>query len=221
MPMTAKIKHHLSPQLLMAYAAGALPEAFDLVVASHLSLCDACRAEAESYETLGGAVLENEDAVALDEDSLAATLRLIETGLPEPAEAAVPAAAPGEALPAPVRVYVGGGLDDVRWQNIGRGVKQALLPMTGEARARLLYIPAGMAVPDHGHSGAEVTLVLRGAFSDKTDRFGPGDVEIADEKLHHSPVAEEGEDCICLAVTDAPLRFSGLVPRLAQPFLQI
>lgn len=219
--MTEMINHHLSPQLLMAYAAGALPEAFDLVVAAHLSLCDACRAEAESYDALGGAVLENEETAALDEDSLAATLRLIETGLPEAPEAAAPEATPGEVLPAPVRAYVGGGLDDVRWQNIGRGVRQALLPMTGEARARLLYIPAGMSVPDHGHKGTEITLVLQGAFRDETDRFGPGDVEIADEKLHHTPVAEEGEDCICLAVTDAPLRFSGLVPRLAQPFLRI
>lgn len=219
--MTEMINHHLSPQLLMAYAAGALPEAFDLVVAAHLSLCDACRAEAESYDALGGAVLENEETAALDEDSLAATLRLIETGLPEAPEMAAPEATPGEVLPAPVRAYVGGGLDDVRWQNIGRGVRQALLPMTGEARARLLYIPAGTSVPDHGHKGTEITLVLQGAFRDETDRFGPGDVEIADEKLHHTPVAEDGEDCICLAVTDAPLRFSGLVPRLAQPFLRI
>ncbi len=219
--MTEMINHHLSPQLLMAYAAGALPEAFDLVVAAHLSLCDACRAEAESYNALGGAVLENEATAALDEDSLAATLRLIEAGLPEAPEVATPEAAPDEVLPAPVRSYVGGGLEAVRWQNIGRGVRQALLPMTGEARARLLYIPAGTAVPDHGHKGTEITLVLQGAFRDETDRFGPGDVEIADEKLRHTPVAEDGEDCICLAVTDAPLRFSGLVPRLAQPFLRI
>jgi putative transcriptional regulator len=34
-------------------------------------------------------------------------------------------------------------------------------------------------------------------------------------------VAEEGEDCICLAVTDAPLRFKSLIPRLAQPLFRI
>ena len=34
------IRHHLSDQLLMAYAAGQLPEAFNLVVATHVSLCD-------------------------------------------------------------------------------------------------------------------------------------------------------------------------------------
>ena len=76
-------------------------------------------------------------------------------------------------------------------------------------------------MPDHGHRGMELTLVLQGAFRDETDRFGPGDVEIADESLDHTPVAEAGVDCICLAATDARLRFNALIPRLAQPFLRI
>ena len=41
--MTTTIRHHVSDRLLMAYAAGALPEAFSLVLATHLSLCDECR----------------------------------------------------------------------------------------------------------------------------------------------------------------------------------
>ena len=45
--------------------------------------------------------------------------------------------------------------------------------------------------------------------------------EIADDAVQHTPVADISEDCICLAVTDAPLRFKGLLPRLAQPFLKI
>ena len=67
----------------------------------------------------------------------------------------------------------------------------------------------------------KLTLVLQGAFRDTEDRFGPGDVEIATEDLEHMPVAEPGADCICLAATDAPLRFNRLIPRIAQPFLRI
>ena len=33
-----KITHHLSDQLLIGYSAGTLPEAFNLVVATHLSI---------------------------------------------------------------------------------------------------------------------------------------------------------------------------------------
>ena len=39
-----KIKHHLTEPLLMGYAAGTLPEAFNLVIATHASMCDQCRA---------------------------------------------------------------------------------------------------------------------------------------------------------------------------------
>jgi putative transcriptional regulator len=88
-------------------------------------------------------------------------------------------------------------------------------------RARCANIPAGCAVPDHGHAGTELTLVLQGAFRDETDRFGAGDVEVADADLDHQPVAEDGADCICLAATDAPLKFNSMLPRLAQPFLRI
>ena len=64
-------------------------------------------------------------------------------------------------------------------------------------------------------------MVLQGAFEDETARFGPGDVEIGDDALNHTPVADVGADCICLAVTDAPLRFEGWLPRMLQPFLKI
>jgi putative transcriptional regulator len=116
---------------------------------------------------------------------------------------------------------VGGDLSAIRWRRVGGGVKQAILPTGKDATARLLYIPGGVAVPDHGHKGMELTLVLQGAFADANDRFGPGDIEIADEEVEHTPVALEGEACICLAVTDAPLRFRGMIPRLAQPLLRI
>ena len=124
-------------------------------------------------------------------------------------------------LPGPVQDYVGGDLDAIKWRPVGMGVKQAILPTTSDATARLLYIPAGCAMPDHGHKGMELTLVLQGAFQDDDDYFARGDVETADEHLHHTPVAAQGEPCICLAVTDAPLTFKGLIPRIAQPFLRI
>ncbi|MFK7940486.1 MAG: ChrR family anti-sigma-E factor [Roseovarius sp.] len=223
--MTDKIQHHLTDALLMAYSAGTLPEAFSLTVAAHVSMCDECRARLGAFDTVGGALIEDcidDDVAALSEDSLAATLaRIVDTPAAAPAPVPANASALGHALPAPIRDYIGGDLDAVKWRPIGMGVKQAILPTSKEATARLLYIPAGAAVPDHGHRGTELTLVLQGAFVDETDRFGPGDVEVANEDMNHTPVADVGADCICLAATDAPLRFKGLLPRLAQPFLKI
>jgi putative transcriptional regulator len=201
---------------MMAYAAGELPEAFALVAAAHLSMCNECRAALAAFEAVGGAVLDATDAVAMDEDSLTATLARLTA--PEPAARRLVSRG---ILPAPLQDYVGGDLDSVKWRSIGLGVRQAILPTGDGGSARLLHIPAGQSVPDHGHRGLELTLVLQGAFRDTTARFGPGDVEIATEALDHTPIAEAGMDCICLAATDARLRFNKLIPRLAQPFFRI
>ncbi len=212
------IRHHLSDQLLMGYAAGQLPEAFSLVVATHVSMCDECRARLASYDAVGGALVEDLAEVAMGATALDAALARID-GMPQATQRA-PLRAAG-ILPAPLADYVGGDLSAVKWRSIGMGVKQAILPTGRDASARLLFIPAGVAVPDHGHRGMELTLVLQGAFADANDRFDRGDLEIADESLQHTPVAMAGMDCICLAATDAPLKFRGLVPRLAQRLLRI
>ncbi len=215
--MKDKIQHHLSDALLMAYSADTLPEAFSLTVASHIAMCDECRARLEAFDSVGGALIESVETVAMGQGSLEATLAMIGGAMPELPQVR----AERGLLPSPLRDYIGGDLDDVSWRPVGMGVKQAILPTSDEATARLLYIPAGVAVPDHGHQGMELTLVLQGAFMDEDAYFGPGDIEIADEHMQHTPVAAPGMDCICLAATDAPLRFRGLVPRIAQSFLNI
>jgi putative transcriptional regulator len=212
-----QIKHHLTDALMMGYAAGTLPEAFNLVVATHISVCDDCRARMHAFDAIGGEIVAGVSAVPLADGCLAATLALIAASGAEPAQAPVQ----GGLFPQPLRDYVGGDLDAVQWKRVGGGVSQAVLKTRDSATVRLLRIPGGVAVPDHGHRGMELTLVLQGAFSDATDRFGAGDVEIADEAMVHKPVAEAGLDCICLAATDAPLRFSGLLPRLVQSIFRM
>jgi putative transcriptional regulator len=216
------VKHHLTDDLLMAYSAGDLPEAVNLIVATHISLCDECRAALDSYDAVGGAVLDTCDSVALSSDSLNSVLSMILAQDNKVTDRdQEPAPVKDSVLPAPLAEYVAGGLENVKWRSVGMGVKQAVLDTSSEASARLLYIPAGTAIPDHGHTGMELTLVLQGAFQDEDGYFGRGDIEIASEDVHHTPVADISEDCICLAVTDAPLKFKGLVPRMAQPFLGI
>ncbi len=213
------IKHHLSDALLMAYSAGTLPEAFSLTVAAHISMCDECRARLGAFDTVGGALMEADTDVSLADDSFEATLAKIQSAPMQTASKSVIRAK--GVLPKPIQDYVGGDLEAVKWRPVGMGVKQAILPTSKDATARLLFIPAGAAVPDHGHRGTELTLVLQGAFSDEVDHFGAGDIEIANEEVDHTPIADISEDCICLAATDAPLRFRSLIPRIAQPFLRM
>ena len=212
------IKHHISDSLLMAYSAGQLPEAFNLVVATHLSMCDECRVALGAFDAVGGALVECGDEAAVSDKSLDATLAMIASLRPV---ADVARARAVGIFPAPLADYVGGDLDAVKWRSLGRGVRQAILPTAKGASVRLLHIPAGQAMPDHGHRGMELTLVLQGAFSDGTGRYNRGDVDAETAATQHTPVAEAGLPCICLAATDAPLRFTGFIPRILQPLFRI
>jgi len=218
------INHHLSDAFLLDYAAGNLSEGWSLAVATHLALCPACRRQLDAMEGAAGALLEKITVVADTSndawDRMKARLgglQAIEINPAPPRKTANPAI-----LPEPLRSYVGGDLPDLKWRALGRGAYQILID-TGDkdTQVRLLRIPAGKPVPEHTHKGYELTLVLAGSFRDGKDVFARGDIEEADDTLLHQPIASEGEDCICLAVTEAPLKFTSWIVRLIQPILKI
>jgi len=201
----------------MGYAAGILPEAFSLVVATQMSISDEARARIASYEAIGGGILEDSDEAEMKPNAFKQALKEIDI----PTEKRpLPPMVEG-IFPKPLQKYVGNDLNAIKWKNIGRGVRQAILKTDKHATARLIYIPAGTAMPNHGHNGLEMTLVLQGEFHDKEDFFARGDIEIGDENLHHTPTASGNGPCICLAASDAPLKFTSLLPRLLQPLFKI
>lgn len=210
--MTA-VTHHLSDDLLDAYVTGRLGHAFAVVVAAHLSLCDDCRARSETHDMLGGALLDRLAPAALSADAGQRLLAALDHAPPPR-----PMAASG-IFPAPVMAALGG--QPPKWRMLGGGIRQQILSADREGSLRLLYIPPGRAVPEHSHGGLELTLVLQGSFSDSQGRFGPGDVEIAHDAIDHQPLAGPEAPCICLAATDAPLRFRAMIPRLLQPLFRI
>lgn len=218
------INHHPSAELILDYATGAMTEAWGLAIATHLSLCPECRRRVAEMEALGGDLLDAAPPVPMNSGALNAVMAQLDDSPAAPTAAAPSRKRDGErlVLSEPLRTYVGGDADDLKWQRLGLGACQFLIP-TGEkgATARLLRIPAGRPVPAHSHRGLELTLVLSGAFSDATGLYRRGDLQEADENLSHQPHAAPGQDCICLAVTDSPLQFSSFAARLVQPFLGI
>lgn len=209
-------RHHIPDDLLDAYRCGQLPHAFSVVVAAHLSLCDSCRAQSEARDMIGGALLTTAPSATLTPAARARMMAALEAPAPAPA----PATHRGSGVfPAPVMAELKGR--PPRWRLLGGGIRQQILSADREGSLRLLYIPPGRPVPEHGHRGLELTLVLQGSFSDSEGAFARGDVEAAHAEVDHQPVAGPGAPCICLAATDAPLRFRGLVPRLLQPLFRI
>lgn len=220
-----KPRHHIRDELLAAYAMGDLAEGWSLAIATHLALCPKCRSRLGQFEAAAGDMLETIEPVeqSVEGSWQAIRQRVSETTLPDASPSSKGDTPRGDyVLPAPLRNYVGADADQLKWKALGRGAYQVLVP-TGdkETSVRLLRIPAGKPVPEHGHGGRELTLVLSGSFSDVTGRYGRGDLEDADEDLEHKPIAGEEGDCICLAVTDAPLRFKSRLLRLVQPMLGI
>ncbi|MEM1130666.1 MAG: ChrR family anti-sigma-E factor [Pseudomonadota bacterium] len=215
-----EVNHTLPDQILMAYSTGMLPQSFDLVVATHVSICDDSRARLESFDAIGGAVLEQSAPAEMAEGSLDHMLSVLSQG--NGSEAVSPRSILGEGVfPEPLQTVVGGDLDAVEWRGIGMGCKQAVVYRAGESSVRLLQIPGGVGMPEHSHGGTEMTLVLQGAYRDEVGRFARGDVEVGDSGLMHTPVAEGDEPCICLVANEARLKFTTLLPKLAQPFLGI
>jgi putative transcriptional regulator len=202
------ITHHLDEATLMSFAAGSLPAALAVVAAAHIAMCPRCRREVAMLEGVGE-VLMSELAPA----------RLVRGEPPTPP----PSAASEErhlwrevgdtGLPWPVARLVPGGLVTVRWRWLGPGVWDRPLPIAGAGKLRLLKVAPGRDVPEHGHGGAELTLVLEGAFSDETGRYAPGDVAELDETVAHHPVTDEGTDCICLVANEKPPEFRGPLTR--------
>ncbi len=215
------INHHLSEEIIWAYATGSLPAGHALLASCHLELCEDCRNRLAEAETLAGAMLQTTPKQAPSDDLFESLMARVENE--EPLRAASCIAGPRSTKDVPTALWdvLGHGYDDIKWKMVGPGIRQYLLPIKsseGES-ARLLKLSPGFVTPEHSHHGSEMTLVLKGSFSDETGRYKFGDVQEADEHVHHQPVADTEEDCICLAVTDAPLAFKGFIPRLLQPFV--
>ena len=216
------IKHHISDELLASYAAGNLSEGWSIAVASHLSLCPDCRTRLHEIECVGGALLEELPESDIEQSSWNSILLRLDDDVQVKPTPKNHYSDKTPIFPQPLRDYIGGDVESVRWRNLGRGAYQLVIP-TGDksTTVRLLKIPAGKPVPEHGHGGRELTLVLSGSFADGDDVFARGDIEEADSDLIHQPVATPDADCICLAVTDAPLKFQSWVVRLVQTILGI
>jgi putative transcriptional regulator len=197
-------------------------------------MCSDCRALAAEAELVGGNLLEEQPVEELTGDSWQRTLARLDSE-PRPKNVASQSGRPttpqpsprvagigGELLPSPLHPYLLGRTEDMPWRRLGPGIRDLVLVRSRSgSTARLLHIGAGRSVFEHSHRGLELTLVLQGSYLSNAAKFSRGDIEFADDDVLHQPVAGSEADCICLAVTDAPLRFNNIVGRLLQPLIGI
>ncbi len=218
------IKHHLDDATLMGLSAGALPEALATVAAGHLHVCETCRKRLSEMDMLGGALLESVDGEPLSDglaERMAANFRednVRSFPLHRARLRRSQLGGNGE-VPDVLTHLIGPSLDDLPWQWMAPGIRQYVvsLPEGSRGALRLLRVKAGVRIPEHGHGGSELTLILRGAYHDRFGRFGPGDVADLDEDVEHEPRVDKNGECICLVATEQATRFTGLLSRVLQP----
>ncbi|NNC37267.1 MAG: anti-sigma factor [Hyphomonadaceae bacterium] len=217
-----KIIHHPSDETLLRYVSGGYDTGYNLVLATHLSVCAKCQKTVELQQLIGGHVLEEEKPANMNisaSDLLRkADMPVVET--PKPLGSTY-SKKYGFEVPAILNSYVDGDFDGLKWQSLSPSIKQAVLTVDGKASARLLWMKPGHAVPAHGHSGEELTMILSGGYYDGDEAYTKGDLHCADHESPHMPTAMEDQPCIVLAATDSPLVFRGIIPRLLQPFFKI
>ena len=216
--------HHLDEATLVGYSAGALPEAFAVVVSAHLSICQVCRNSLRDADAIGGALLaqqlEGGQPPAQAREAMLA--KLASTSMEAPLlSPPAPRVVDPEALPAALHPYFGERFNDLRWKGVAPGMHIIRATNVSGGTLMLLRIASGKSVPMHSHGGNELTMILRGSYQDGLGHFSPGDVADLDSDITHQPVTMPGGPCICVAATDAPLLFEGWLARMLQPLIKL
>lgn len=211
--------HHFDSDMLLAYAAGSLNEAASVVVATHLSLCPACRSRVMAAEVIGGALLDDITPAPVSAASVAAVLeRLDAPAQSAPVKVKISTGAPA-ILPQPLHDYVSGDMEKLRWSWVQPGVKFAeLLVDDSGARMGLMRTQPGASITPHGHSGDELTLVLSGGYRDAGVSFVRGDVQAVDENTTHELVADLDGECLSLVVIRGPVKPTRLIAKIFRHF---
>lgn len=200
--------HHPGEDLLWDYFRGALAPGLALSVRAHLDLCPHCRDDLRVFTAIGGAMLESVEGVAMSDNALDLALARIERpetmGAPVKKTVKRPAFLEGFELPESLR--------NVEVKNryfVAPGVWLAPIALDGAAKGAktyLMYVKAGMAMPEHTHRGREITVMLQGQYQDHKGLYTRGDFAACDETDDcHMPAMVGDVDCLCLVAQEAAI----------------
>ena len=167
------LSHHLDDATLLALASGTIAHAHGIVAASHVALCPVCAKALRKAESIGGGLLTESGVEPVSDMARAATL----ASLDGVAQAQRKPVSKSE-LPAALDHALGGLLlDQIKWKKKAPGVALFDVPMPAGSTSmlKLLSIGPGRAMPEHGHGGEELTMVLKGSYTDHMGTFRAGD----------------------------------------------
>jgi putative transcriptional regulator len=231
------ISYHPDSRFLTDFASANLSVAEAVCVSAHLEFCGKCRGHVQQLKDVGAHLLAQLPPEELEADSFAQLMSKISSaGQASPAPTASSSeleqndAAPRQdstrgladvVLPRSLRGLCGDGLKGLSWAQLGKALRIAPLPILGESHETAIYdIKAGERMPEHEHRGEEITVLLKGSFSDAEGSYSRGDFVVRNAGETHQPTATQDTDCICLVCLERPVRPRGLFYRLIEPIVQ-
>lgn len=203
-------------ELYSAYAAGRLSAPYALLVETQMAIRPDVRADVACAESLSGIFLEQDEGEPLAPNAYERTLQAIdrlgedEDNRRQAAQMASEQLTELMDLPEPLREKALEACVGKGWKRMTSGVSRLDIATPG-GHAHLYRIKPGASVPRHTHEGDELTLVVRGGFSDETGSFGPGDIALQTSNDTHQPLADTHGVCLALAVSDGGMKFKGML----------
>ena len=214
-----KSTNHPYEELLAAYSAGSLPLSQALCISAHLEHCSSCGQKLQQLNHVGSELMQQLKPSKVSDELKTRLLGMLDS-LPED----LPDGESREVdsrVPRCLHQFVERNYDDLDWKRVSADIHSVeLCRDSNGARVELLKIKPGGSATTHTHMGDEYTVILEGSFSDESGLYGQGDFLIRDENDQHTPVATQDRECICLAVTEGPIQFTGFLHRLLNPFIR-
>lgn len=213
------IKHHPSETLLTQFCSASLTASLSLAVSIHVDMCPLCQAKVAKLEAENADSLFAEDSFSdgqLFDDTFDSTMLALITADDSSDEAyhiepvAVNVNENNYQLPRALSRISHG-----KFIQVGKLARSRINLDDGALRSSLLHIDAGGQIPEHTHTGFEVTLLLEGEFSDEDGHYVPGDFIWQDGRHQHTPLTKNG--CLCFTVVSSALHFNKGFSKLLNP----
>jgi putative transcriptional regulator len=211
----------------MHYAAGTLPPYESMLMAAYLAVSIEAQRKLAAFEAEAGRMMEEVEPVQVTHACLNNILAVIEpagaAAAPHPASAAARAADADCTLPLFMQKLLNAHCpqQSTTWEEIAPGVGRIDIRLCRseprQRHLRLMRFAPGTDAPAHRHQGLELTLVLDGTYYDGRQNYRRGDLVIMADHSDHNPHAGDA-GCVCLILSDAPVRFHNPVLRLLNHF---
>ena len=214
--------YHPNLRFLIDFAAATLPESEAFCVSAHLEYCLKCRADVQQLTEIGGQLFVQQVGVEMSVGSFDQVMSRIDSGHNQETTGLTDEMAYSpKILSRAIDKLSNGNFKNLDWVQLGQSLRIAPLTVGNAERGTALYdIKAGGKMPHHGHSGEEITVVLKGSFSDLDGTYRKGDFVIRNIGESHQPIATQDRDCICLVSLESPIKPSAFFYKLINPYVQ-